>query len=196
MDGVRSRLATTAPRPAVGWTVLALVGSNVLIGAYMVAVDPPASADPFGDDHASTLTVAFMGIVAIVLAPIVEETFFRGFLYGGLRRSWPVPTAATVAASLFGLTHWSFGLGSTPLIVVPALAIFGLAACLLYERTGSLYPGMALHAYTNAGIFAASGFVPLGVPFGAGLIAVLVCLVAPAVRRRRPPAATAAPSRP
>ena len=48
-----------------------------------------------------------------------------------------------------------FGLGHTqyPLLVRPELAFFGIIACLLYERTGSLLPGIALHSLIDSTAF-------------------------------------------
>jgi membrane protease YdiL (CAAX protease family) len=171
-----------APRSGAGWAVLALIAVNVLSLFYAVAVDVPSAANPFADRH-GTVTIAVMGLVAIVLAPVAEETVFRGVIYGGLRHSIPMLLAALVSALLFGFVHWSFGIADEALLIAPFQAIFGLVACLLYERTGSLYPGMALHAYFNASIFAASGYLPIGVPFLVALLAIVVCLIAPAFRR-------------
>jgi membrane protease YdiL (CAAX protease family) len=171
-----------APRSAVGWAVLALIGANVVGAIYWGVVLPPAGTNPFAHRD-GTVTIVAMGIAAIVLAPIAEETVFRGVIYGGLRQSWPMPLAALVSAALFGLVHWSFGIANEALLLVPMQAFFGLAACLLYERTGSLYPGMAIHAYFNATIFAATGYLPIGLPLLVALLAILVCLVAPAFRR-------------
>jgi membrane protease YdiL (CAAX protease family) len=173
-----------APRSAAGWAVLALIGANILRLLYALAVDLPAVANPFAHRHGS-VTIVAMGIAAIVLAPIAEESVFRGVIYGGLRQSWPVPLAALVSAALFGFVHWSFGIASEPLLIAPMQASFGLAACLLYERTGSLYPGMAIHAYFNASIFAGTGYLPLGLPFLVAVLAIVACLVAPALPQGR-----------
>lgn len=180
---------STAPRPALGWTVLALIGWYVLTVIYFVAVDPPESVNPFEDRDATTLRVVLMGVVGIVLAPVMEETFFRGVIYGGMRRSWPAPVAALVSASLFGLIHWSFGLGDVPLLALPDLVIFGLITCALYERTNSLYPGMALHAYVNAWFFAVVADPVPGVLILVGLLASAACLLAPWLGRRHEQAA-------
>jgi membrane protease YdiL (CAAX protease family) len=93
-----------APRSAVGWAVLALIGANVLGGIYWGVVLPPAGTNPFAHRD-GTVTFVAMAIAAIVLAPIAEETVFRGVIYGGLRQSWPMPLAALVSAALFGLVH-------------------------------------------------------------------------------------------
>jgi membrane protease YdiL (CAAX protease family) len=49
---------------------------------------------------------------------------------------------------LFGLGHTDY-----PLLVRPELAFFGVVAALLYERTGSLLPGIAMHSFIDASGF-------------------------------------------
>jgi CAAX protease family protein len=175
-------LRPARPRSAAGWTVLAFLGANALVVVYAIAANPPGDPNPFAD-RGGTITVVAMAIAAIIAAPVAEESLYRGVLYGGLRRSWGVLPAAIVGAAVFGLVHWSFGLGHDSLAEVPMLASFGLALCLLYERTASLYPGMAMHAFTNAWIFAATGYVAVALPFLVALLAIIVCLIAPALRR-------------
>lgn len=72
--------------------------------------------------------------------------FFRGLLYRSLRNRLPVSQAALVAGLLFGLVH----ITGYPLITLPIKAAFGVIACVLYGRTGSILPGIALHAFVDA----------------------------------------------
>jgi membrane protease YdiL (CAAX protease family) len=81
-----------------------------------------------------------------VSAPVVEEIFFRGLLYRSLRNRLSVLPAALIAGVMFGLVH----ITSYPLDTLPVKAAFGVIACLLYERTGSLLPGIALHSFVDA----------------------------------------------
>jgi membrane protease YdiL (CAAX protease family) len=85
-------------------------------------------------------------VLVTVIAPLGEELFFRGFFFGALRnwRGWLV--GATLTGALFGLIH----VGSAPVGYLVPLAFFGFGLCLLYERTGSLYPSIALHALNNS----------------------------------------------
>lgn len=82
-------------------------------------------------------------VAAAVIAPIAEETFFRGFLYGGLRGRIGVPLAMIVSTLFFTALHFSIDL------FIP-IFILGLFLAWLYEKTGSLYPGILLHASNNA----------------------------------------------
>jgi membrane protease YdiL (CAAX protease family) len=96
--------------------------------------------------HKSTAALVGAALFVCVVAPVAEEFFFRGFLFGVLRR-WRGPWVAVLLTSvLFGLVHAG---SASPQYLVP-LGLFGVALCLLRWRTGSLYPGMALHSLNNA----------------------------------------------
>ena len=82
--------------------------------------------------------VALVGIV-VVLAPAVEEFLFRGLLLHRLAERLGVPLAVGLSGLLFGLVHDEV-LGHT---------LFGVAAALLYLRTGSLWAPIILHAANN-----------------------------------------------
>lgn len=83
-------------------------------------------------------------IGAVIVAPIAEESFFRGLLQTVIgangRRRW---VAVVVTSVLFGLAHGS------QWQVVPALALLGLILGVLYERTGMLFVPILLHALFN-----------------------------------------------
>jgi membrane protease YdiL (CAAX protease family) len=80
--------------------------------------------------------------VVVVAAPLVEELTFRGVGFTLLARFGTV--AAVVGTAIaFAADH---GLVEG----FPALFVFGLAVALVRVRTGSIYPGMLLHATFNA----------------------------------------------
>lgn len=100
----------------------------------------------------STAAMIATGVFVCVIAPIAEEFFFRGFLFGGLRR-WKLPppaarpwVAAVITGILFGLAHT----GSANAQYLVPLGFLGFVLCLVRWRTASLYPCMALHATNNA----------------------------------------------
>lgn len=94
--------------------------------------------------------LAFIGAAFLVsvVAPIAEELFFRGFLFGALRKRGLV-VALLVSGGVFGLAH----LGGSPLGFIVPLATLGVLLALVYERTGSLYAAIALHALNNSVAF-------------------------------------------
>lgn len=96
--------------------------------------------------HLGTVQIVIAVLAVAVSAPVVEEVFFRGLLYRSLRNRLAVVPAALAGGLLFGLVH----ITGYPLITLPVKAVFGVIACLLYERTGSILPGIALHSFVDA----------------------------------------------
>ncbi len=86
----------------------------------------------------------FIGLSAVVIAPVVEEVMFRGMVQGNLRPRGR-GTAIAVSAIVFALVHVS----SVPWQVLPALALLGVMLSLMFERTGVIWPGMIAHATFN-----------------------------------------------
>ena len=89
----------------------------------------------------SVLTISLLEYV--VFAPIFEELAFRGILYAILRRRLNPLPAALISAGIFALAH---GYG---LIGFISVLWSGVLWAWLYERTGSLIPGMIAHATNN-----------------------------------------------
>ena len=135
--------------PAVGWSALAAVCYLIFAGVYgaLVAPEEQTTLEDLGVDELSPL---LLGFAIIVAAPVVEEVFFRGFLYRAMRSSLAAVPAALVSGVIFGLVH-----APTGVEVIPVLAALGVALCLVYERTGSLYPCIFLHTLLNTLAFGA-----------------------------------------
>ena len=135
-------------RPAIKLSVLAYlayVGCALVIAALIAPEQEDITRDlGFGEGGLGSFAAAFLIIAA---APLTEEVFFRGFLFAGLRRAAPFAVAALISAGIWGLFHFT-GPGSWG--VVLQLAVFGVALAWLYERTGSLLPAIAVHAFNNA----------------------------------------------
>jgi membrane protease YdiL (CAAX protease family) len=94
----------------------------------------------------STVNLALVIVLITVVAPLAEELFFRGYFFGALRNWRGFLPAAVVTGLVFGAVH----IGSAPIGFTIPLAFFGFGLCVLYQRTGSLYPGVALHAFNNS----------------------------------------------
>ena len=90
------------------------------------------------------LLLVFGGVIA---APLGEEIFFRGLLYNSLKHRMNVPAAIVLSGFLFALVHFN------PLSV---LVIFpmGMLLAYVYERTGSLWITIIMHALNNGVAFA------------------------------------------
>jgi membrane protease YdiL (CAAX protease family) len=106
-----------------------------------------------GATHSTAALVA-AALFVCAIAPMCEEFFFRGFVFGALRN---IPLrvgrvdggpwiAAVLTGILFGLAHT----GSASSQYLIPLGFLGFVLCLVRWRTGSLYPCMALHSANNA----------------------------------------------
>lgn len=125
---------------ALKW-MAAAIGAYLLFATFysLVIVQPEQKdiAEGFGAWPVQVLLIA-------IAAPISEEVCFRGMLFGGLRKSLARIPAALVAGFVFGGLHALTGVSA-----VPPLMVFGLILCLLYEKTGSIVPGILLHMLNN-----------------------------------------------
>jgi membrane protease YdiL (CAAX protease family) len=181
-------LKTVPGARSVGLAVLGLFAYGLSSAGWNVLVRPGRVSGTFAQINEQPVSVIVLaGMAAVVFAPLVEEIFFRGLLYRSMRNRMSVLPAALAAGALFGAIHWQY-----PLAVRPELMFFGVITALMYERTGSLLPGIALHSYVDSSgfVFALTGnALPVTLAF-AGLA--LALLVRPPLRslarvlRRRP----------
>jgi uncharacterized protein len=108
--------------------------------------------------HSLAHGVAIVLIVSLV-GPCVEEFFFRGVLFGALREGHRALVAVAVVSFCFVLAHLDLRL---LLPLVPAAWLMAEVR----ERSGSIWPGLSLHAGFNSvtllGVFC--GLVPSGKP--------------------------------
>jgi membrane protease YdiL (CAAX protease family) len=87
------------------------------------------------------LVLPLVGVATVLVAPLAEETFFRGFVFGGLRR-YGFFWAALASGLLFSAAHVSLG-GLIP------LALVGMLFAWSYSRTGSLWTNVYAHLIFN-----------------------------------------------
>jgi uncharacterized protein len=138
-------------RPRRGWvklTSLGFIGYVVFAAGFAALVAPPEQTDvaeELGVDTGALAAVA-AGFLIVVAAPVAEEVFFRGFFFGGLRSAMPLLPAALISGLLFGSIHLSGG----NLAAAGMLSVLGMLLAWLYERTGSLWAPITLHAVNNA----------------------------------------------
>ena len=126
---------------AVKW-MFAAIGAYLLFAIVYTAIfgapEQKDIAEEFG-------TVPVQILLIVIAAPISEEVCFRGMLFGGLRERWPRIAAALLSGLIFGGLHAITGLSA-----VPPLVAFGFILALLYEKTGSIVPGILLHMLNNS----------------------------------------------
>ena len=81
-------------------------------------------------------------LVGAVLAPLVEEIFFRGFLFQGFRARYGWVTSMLLSSAIFGIAHLD------PASLIPTFILGNLLAY-LYHRTNSVWPGVIVHVLVN-----------------------------------------------
>ena len=170
--------------PTIGWTALAFALMLGFVFAFfeLLQVDT-TNVEELGED--SLIAGFAVATAVIVVAPVAEEVFFRAFFYRALRTRLSVWPAALIDGAVFGTLHFQ---GVDTLIILPVIAIFGVGQCLVYERTGSLFAVIAIHAAFNT--VAMFPIIPV-TAVAAGAAVILACALAPLAAGRRPsPVAT------
>jgi membrane protease YdiL (CAAX protease family) len=142
----------------LGFRPLALsrawVPAVIVIGAFVAVEVYAIVADAIGGNKflpKSTLGedvfdekafVVLAGILAVAMAPLVEETFFRGFVFGGLSKRFTFLGAALISGFLFSLAH------GQPTTLIP-FTVVGMLFAGGYAYTGSLWTTIAAHFTFN-----------------------------------------------
>ncbi len=148
--------------PSIGWVsyegtpvqylatgpVLAI--TVVLLSTLLPQVDEKL---PFEELLEDPLVMALLAVFGILFAPVLEETFFRGFLFPVFERSQGASFAVFATSALFSLVHgaqydWRW---QNLLLLLGVGAVFGT----LRARTGSILPSTLVHASYNATLFTA-----------------------------------------
>jgi membrane protease YdiL (CAAX protease family) len=123
-----------------------------LMTASMKAPESTPMEQLFKYPHTAMMFVA----MAVFVAPLVEETLFRGYLYPMFARSFGVTPAILLTGMLFGLMHgaqlgWTLGL-------VAILTMVGIVLTLVRARTGTVVASFLMHLGYNLLISLATGW--------------------------------------
>lgn len=111
---------------------------------YVRLVPVPAEAmNPFGAEMETTRGRLAISVLAVGIAPLVEELFFRGLIQHRLERRLGARAGVGVAAGLFALVHFN------PWIVPPLVPMAVVMGFAVYA-TRSIWSAVILHASNNA----------------------------------------------
>jgi membrane protease YdiL (CAAX protease family) len=131
------------PRLSILWLVPLAVAATIVVDMVygsLVSVPPNWIVSRF--PH-TTLGFVLLVIGACVLAPLFEETFFRGFLFQGLASWRGAFWGAVISSALWSAGHLE------PAAFVP-LFVGGLLLAWVFRRNGSIWTNIATHAAINA----------------------------------------------
>jgi membrane protease YdiL (CAAX protease family) len=167
------------------------------VSLNLVAEQVRESHHPAGSPSALML-----GVSLVVAAPVAEELLFRGLIFNvfAQARKWVTPRygsavvllAAILSSLFFALAHT--GPHGDAANTVPDRFVMGMVLCAVYWQTGSLLPGVVVHAGWNFGWLqvAALGLHPavlgawpaIDVPIALVALAALAAVSGAAARRR------------
>ncbi len=135
----------------ISTTLIAIAGITVcqaLVVGYVqlvnwLDIDFLVPGDPFESWDIDPISFAIIAFSAVIIAPLFEEIFFRGFMYQAFRKTMRLWPAAILTSVVFGIAHIE------PSIIIP-IALVGMILLGIYRWTGNLWSSIITHAGYNA----------------------------------------------
>jgi len=131
----------SATLPAV-FQALARSATCSRLAGRVVAEGTPEQVAAVEDSHTGRF-------LALVLAPITEELFYRGIFYRSLRDRHGVLVGAVVSAVLFGASHVVDAPWRDVVFLQTLMVFTGAGLALIYERRANLVADIAAHVAFN-----------------------------------------------
>lgn len=130
--------------PFIAGGVLILNGVVVTVLRSVIGEVPDVQDQVLGPgaDGLALGDLFWLLVVGAVVAPVVEESFFRGLLFRRFRRRWAYMPAASLSAALFAVAHVSPRL-------FPSLFILGFVLAWMTDKHDSILPAIAVHGINN-----------------------------------------------
>jgi membrane protease YdiL (CAAX protease family) len=153
-------LSTKMPRAAVavrcvlGGATLAIVIQGA---SYFAGTKSSVPMEDFFRDRPSVLMMMALGIL---VAPLIEETMFRGCIYPVVARSFGMPAGIFVTGALFGLAHSMQLAGAWKEVAL--VTVVGFVLTYVRARTGTVLASFLVHVGYNSFLFAAFYFATGG----------------------------------
>jgi len=139
-----SAIATRYAFLGAGLAVLVSLASNVVDNGKTLPIE--------GFFH-NRQTVVLLILLGVLVAPLVEETIFRGCIYPVIAGSFGIPVGVIVTGVLFGLAHapqLSGGWGQIALLMC-----VGIILTYIRARAGTVLASYFVHVAYNSCLFAA-----------------------------------------
>jgi len=128
------------------------MGCSLLMGAYVIIIVHNLLLFALGvDTQGEAILKAFAEldspiwffVVGVIVAPLVEEIFFRGFLFQGFRQRYGWIAGILISSAIFAAAHLD------PVALIPTF-LLGAVLAYVYHRSNSVWPGVILHFLVNA----------------------------------------------
>jgi membrane protease YdiL (CAAX protease family) len=151
-----------------GGSILGGVGAAVLAFFAAIFVSAPIIVllKKIERKHTSTISTAFekaahggvkllpvllLAVMLVIIAPVCEEIFFRGYLFPPIRNRMAMVPAMLISGLLFGIAHISTIIYLSIFALI-SHTLFGFAMCYVYEKKKTLIGPMAGHAFINGSL--------------------------------------------
>ena len=128
------------------------VGCGLLVASYgiillhnllLVNLGIDTQGEAIAELFAALESPVWFFIVGALLAPLIEEIFFRGFLFQGFRARYGWVSGMLLSSGIFSVAHLD------PVSLIPTF-ILGCVLAYLYHRSNSVWPGVILHVMVNS----------------------------------------------
>lgn len=126
-------------------TVPILVSALIVIMAVTKIIHYVPERQPIVDVFLKEKGMSFLiytSLFAAIVGPVIEELFFRGFIYNALKRYAGTIASAIITAAIFSALHTNI-VGFLPIMIL------GLLLAYLYEKTGTLVAPITVHIIHN-----------------------------------------------
>jgi membrane protease YdiL (CAAX protease family) len=132
------------------WSTLG-IGCGLLVASYVIIIVHNALLSLLGVETQGENIVKLFAeldspvwffIVGAIFAPLVEEIFFRGFLFQGFRAKYGWVIGIILSAAIFAIAHLDLA------VLIPTF-VLGCVLAYLYHRSNSIWPGVILHFLVN-----------------------------------------------
>lgn len=120
--------------------IISLVQSAIIQSFTHKTVEAPKQISL--QHNPQTISLVIIAVSVVLLAPLAEEAFFRGFIFRRLAQRYRVAIAVAVSAAIFGLAHL------IPLIMLPIFGLGVLLATIVRARK-SIVPSILAHMTFN-----------------------------------------------
>ena len=120
--------------------IIALLQARIIQSFTHKTVEAPKQISL--QHNPQTIALVIIAFSVVVLAPLAEEAFFRGFIFRRLAQRYKVGIAVVISAAIFGLAHL------IPLIMLPIFGLGVLLASIVRARK-SIVPSIFAHMTFN-----------------------------------------------
>jgi membrane protease YdiL (CAAX protease family) len=131
------------------YLVVALIVGTLLTLLFRAVLGESVTAPEQLSSDLSVLGKMGAALLAIVVAPITEEFFFRGMLFRSVRDRWGFWVGALSSSLLFGLAHYVASPWRDALLLQTVMVFTGLGLCWIYERRGTIVAPIGAHMAFN-----------------------------------------------